>query len=671
MGNEMNFSTFMSDQPQAQAATPVHQNPELSLGTAADDNAVDHPVELSFSTIEGEVSTQPEPNTVILEAPTSAIRRPRQPQQHRRKVDPSQMDFLKKEQPVMKDGTDRVNHAYAAVEKAIERKTDEYAKTMAYLEERDAVNRMAVAEGIEAVEGEEVYMKPSDDDMIEDDIALDSDNAFDAALERELAEAEKNAQVASYPRNEESPSIIKAYDAPDVSFTRDIAPEVVEPQQQAPVRVEEPTIEVASKTDSEEKPSIAPEKPLTSIDDIFQTKTVSVQQDPIDMNTPLSSDVSGTSFDIDAPDIDDLDLDDEESDKDAEEERKLEDKQYDRLKSEILEKVVGTARKFDVGAMKVSKKAVSFQNALTKIKKNSNDIGKATATWALMSIKRPYVCSALTGPELTTIYDIDNTNSNFIANVQQLKILYAHDENPYKPKSFEAWAKTIPYSDLDEVFMAEYVATFGRGNYIPYACESKNCHYMELKDQKDIMEKMVRFKNDDIKKKFEEARSLPITPEMSNMYETVVVPINDTIAIGFRNPSIYTVMYEVGSLNREFLEKYMQAVNTIMYIDTIYLIDETGELYPIEYKIYPNEVSKTFKSKIATYAKILAPLKDEYSVIIAYINSMRSKESGIEYLIPEDKCSQCGAVIKEQITSAKQLVFTRPHLVNIATISQE
>lgn len=652
MGNEMNFSTFMSDQPQA--ATPVHQNPEISLGTAVDDNAV----ELSFSTIEGEVPSVPaqqEPNTVILEAPASTIRRPRQPQQQRRKIDPSQMDFLKKEQPVMKDGTDRVNHAYAAVETAIERKMDEYTKTMAYLEERDAVNRMAVAEGIEAVEGEELYMNPSDDDTIEDDVALDSDGAFDANLERELAEAETNANIAA-----------------DVSFTRDIAPVIIREPIQTLAIAEEPSVEVvASKTDSEEKPSIAPEKPLTSIDDIFQTKTVSVQQDPIDMNTPLSSDVSGTSFDIDAPDIDDLDLDDEGSNKDAEEERKLEDKQYDRLKSEILEKVVGTARKFDVGAMKVSKKAVSFQSALTKIKKNSNDVGKATATWSLMSIKRPYICSALTGPELTTIYDIDNTNSNFIANVQQLKILYAHDENPYKPKSFEAWAKTIPYSDLDEVFMAEYVATFGRGNYIPYACEAKTCHYMELKDQKDIMEKMVRFKNDDIKKRFEEARSLPITPEMSNMYETVVVPINDTIAIGFRNPSIYTVMYEVGSLNREFLEKYMQAVNTIMYIDTIYLIDDSGELYPIEYKIYPNEVTKTFKSKIATYAKILAPLKDEYNVIIAYINSMRSKESGIEYLIPEDKCSQCGAVIKEQITSAKQLVFTRPHLVNIATISQE
>lgn len=667
MGNEMNFSTFMDDQPQA--ASPAHQNQELSFSTEVPN---DNPVELSFSTVEGKVPTQPEPNTVILEAPTSPIRRPRQPQQQRRKIDPSQMDFLKKEQPVMKDGTDRVNHAYAAVEKAIERKKDEYVKTMEYLEERDAVNRMAVAEGIEDVDGEEIYMKPTDDDKFEDDTASDSDDTFDADLERELAEAETNADIASGISGEElSKSITMAYDD-TTSFIRDTAPEVVEEPQQAPVRVEEPTIEVESKVDSEEKPSITPEKPLTSIDDIFQTKTVSVQQDPIDMNTPLSSDVSGTSFDIDAPDIDDLDLDDDASDKDAEEERKLEDKQYDRLKSEILEKVVGTARKFDVGAMKVSKKAVSFQSALTKIKKNSADIGKVTATWALMSIKRPYVCSALTGPELTTLYDIDNTNSNFIANVQQLKILYAHDENPYKPKSFEAWAKTIPYSDLDEVFMAEYVATFGRGNYIPYACEAKDCHYMELKDQKDIMGKMVKFKNDDIKKKFEEARSLPITAEMSNMYETVVVPINDTIAIGFRNPSIYTVMYEVGSLNREFLEKYMQAVNTIMYIDTIYLIgDDVGDLYPIEYKLYPNDVSKSFKSKIATYAKILAPLKDEYSVIIAYINSMRSKDSGIEYLIPEDKCSQCGAVIKEQVTSAKQLVFTRPHLVNIATISQE
>lgn len=652
--NEIEFSTFMNENKTPQQN--VNPNEEIALGTVQND------VELSFSSVGGEPVAKEQPRKVIMESSTNPqLRAARNPQQRRRVIDPSQMGLpAMKEQAQPASANPSIDRAYSLVEKAVERKTEEFKKTMEYLEERDAVNRMAVAEGIEEVEGEVLYMAPKENDKT-DIIAHDD-------IEMELEEAERNAEIAaSY---DERP----IYEQPVVEEEEEFVP-TLKDDEQIDSDVEKQTeLEAPKKVEVTEHVQEEESEPEKSVDNIFQKKTVVLQQkqEPIDMNSPLNANVSGTDFYIDDVDLEDLDLDGDPKEKENEEEKKLVDKQYDQLKSEILEKVVGTARKIDVSAMKISKKPVTFQNALTKIKKNA-DVSKVTGTWALMSIQRPYVCSALTGPELTTLYDIDNTNSPFIANIQQLKILYSHDENPYKPKTYEGWAKTIPYSDIDEIFMAEYVATFGRGNYMPYVCEEKNCHNMELKDQKDIMGKMVRFKTDKIKQKFEKIRSMSLTKEMSDSYETVIVPINDMIAIGFRDPSIYTVMNEVSSVNQEFIEKYMQAVNTVMYIDTIYLIGEGGieDLQPIEYKIYPNDISKTFRSKVASYARILAAMNDEYSIIVAYINSMRSKESGIEYIIPEDKCSKCGAVINEQITSAKQLVFTRPHLVNIATISQE
>lgn len=585
------------------------------------------------------------------------------------KVDPAELSkmFRKKQET----GTDEEgiksladpNRAYEIVEKAVDRKKAEFAAAMDLLEAKDQENRMAIAEGIidpHEIAGEEVYMKDTDT-MNDADAELSDDDAFDRELERGLIEAERTAEVAAGTGKK-----VRILGNDQTAKVEPVVVEEDDPVDNAPVLSEEVD-------EVEVEPTVVVEEPRKeTVDrdpmDLFKNSGKSLTVTKHEDSAILDSikEVKSTDFQIDEKDIDDLDT----NTTDADAEQKLFDDNLAQLKTAIMDKVINTAKKYDISSFRISKKPTNYQNALTKIKAQPS-LAKATATWALMANERPYVCSALTGPELTMLYQIDNNNSQFVVNIQQLQVLYQHDENPYKPGTLEGWAKTLAYADIDEIFMAEYVATFGNGNYMPYTCEEKTCMNMELIDQDDPM-KLVEFKDDKTKEKFERIRSTPLNKDMSTAYESVIVPINDEIAIGFRIPSIYTVMYEIQSISKEFLEKYFHAVNTIMYIDTIYLIDpESNDLVPITYKEYPNDVSKTFRSKVVTYARLMAPLKNEYNMIVAYINNMNGIESGLKYVVPEAKCSKCGKVIEKVESTAKSLVFIRPRLVDIATISNE
>ena len=85
--------------------------------------------------------------------------------------------------------------------------------------------------------------------------------------------------------------------------------------------------------------------------------------------------------------------------------------------------------------------------------------------------------------------------------------------------------------------------------------------------------------------------------------------------------------------------------------------------------------AKTFKSKIATYAKILKEFDDtDFSVMIALITSMVSKtaeEKGLTYKIPATTCPKCGAEIPERNINPRGLVFMRQRLVELATTPTE
>lgn len=639
---------------------------ELSLSAVLNDSQPveaplqqEMPEEIGISMVQKEA----EPQTINL----IGSRRPpaHQPSSSRMRIDPT--IFAPAEDK--KEGTNpqmrREDIAYADLDHAIARKQEEYALAMKDFIDKDQTNRIAIAEDLDEVESEIQYnLAPKKSTVSETEA---SDENFDEDLERDLEEMERTAHIYANTETQK----VRIHQAETIE-----AEEVVE---EKPVIAAEPVVEEKHEEafEKEVKETLKTDgfnedETTTGFNDTIFGQLKIHQPVP---TIPSASDIKAediTNTDIDPDDFADIDLDDEDEDKanERKEAEELQEKGLKNLQSEILNKVINAANKFDVSSFKVSKKPASLQEALNKTAAKV----KETAMWPLMNVGRPYMASALTGPEIVMLSAVDDGDrSIYAANMQQLKILYAHDENPYKPTTLEAWAKTIPYADIDNIFMAEYLATFSRANFMPYACGNAKCHNMELKDQQDIVDKMVKFKNDKSKKKFDTLVAKPFSPEESGAYETVIVPINYEYSIGFKMPSIYNMLVELRSVNPEFLEKYASIVTVITYIDTIYMNDHsTGEFKPIEYKIYANDVAKTFKSKIATYAKILNRLTNEYDVIMVYINSLDSQADDIEkFVIPEDKCSKCGTVIEEVITTPKDLVFTHQRLVDIATISTE
>ena len=109
----------------------------------------------------------------------------------------------------------------------------------------------------------------------------------------------------------------------------------------------------------------------------------------------------------------------------------------------------------------------------------------------------------------------------------------------------------------------------------------------------------------------------------------------------------------------------------MQYIDYLYYIDEeSGQLSRIAWKRYPGDYGKTFKSKIATYAKILKEFDEaDFTFILAM--ETKNTESTVRYYIPETKCSKCGTTIEKEEVSPRQLVFTRQRLVALATTPVE
>ena len=343
------------------------------------------------------------------------------------------------------------------------------------------------------------------------------------------------------------------------------------------------------------------------------------------------------------------------------------------LRSEILKKVINTSNRLNTSSFAVSSKVVSIKDAL----KRSSKKEERTGSYPMMYAGRPFKATTLKGPEIALLADTDDSGSeNSVGlTMEQCRIMYEHDANPYKPKTVEAWAKTIPFGDVESIFAALYIASLKGANYVPMMCPKQACQYSFLSDDIKI-EQMIKFKNDDIKKRFEEVSNTALTPDNTGSYESVICPINDEFAVGLKVPSIYTILYEYASLNAAFVRKYISIVSIMQYIDYIYFINpETNQYQPVGWKIYPGDNAKSFRSKIATYARIIKEFDEtEFSILTALINSMINKNrdtKDIEYEIPAGKCSKCGADIEARPIFPREMVFMRQRLVALATIRTE
>ena len=282
--------------------------------------------------------------------------------------------------------------------------------------------------------------------------------------------------------------------------------------------------------------------------------------------------------------------------------------------------------------------------------------------------------------ELRVLMQEADVASDFI---RMYRIIYDHIVSP-KPNSFEAWCKTTYTNDLDDYFFCFFIANYKDSNYMPYDCpnafdKDKNPNGCKpvtfLSDNLPIMN-MVKFGSDKDKEEFKKIyRSEIFDNNTAGLYPAERIPFSEQVAVDFTENTLYSYIEAQSVRNNEaFLTKYSGTIALTPNISNIYIIDvQNAQLLPVEYKIYENSNSNTYKSKIQKYDSVLKTLTpDEFSTLISYVNTFNAEQKNsidMKYIRPAATCPNCGAEIPEQETSAQSLVFYRYQLGQLVNIS--
>lgn len=336
-------------------------------------------------------------------------------------------------------------------------------------------------------------------------------------------------------------------------------------------------------------------------------------------------------------------------------------KELQRLATEKLRPI---SKSLDIKSFSRAKKPT----ANLKILKNNQAKVKA-AKWVLPEQEAIVMMKEFLGSELEELRNNSQRSDNLEMLNKRYRMIYDHIVSE-KPESYDTWLKTTPFADVDHYFFAAYIASFKGTNFLPMTCSNNKCQKIHLTDDIPILD-MVKFKDDAARNKF--LALYKSTKEKANeLYLTEIVPLSDTIAIGFKEASIYS-LFEIASLDVRFREKFSSILDYFPYIDAVYIIDrDSQQLIPIGHKLYPDNAAKTTKSKIVMINKALETLSiDQFGPIKAYVSALISKRSdiGFNYIIPEFTCSACGTKIEEQIVSGEELVFTRYQLGALTSTS--
>lgn len=324
------------------------------------------------------------------------------------------------------------------------------------------------------------------------------------------------------------------------------------------------------------------------------------------------------------------------------------------LQEIATEKLKPISKSLNISSFTIAKKATSNLSQLESQKVKA-------AKWVLPHQDSIVEMKEYLGSELESLREYSEDASNVSMLSRKYRSVYDHIVSA-KPASYEAWLKATPYADIDHYFFAIYIACFKGSNYLPMDCKNPKCKETFLTEDVEILN-MVKFKDDESKKKFIKLYQSNQQYTGKGLYVSEVVPLSRKIAVGFKEASIYNVL-EITSLDTEFRTKYASIIDFIPYIDNLYLIDEANaNLIPIGYKIYPENINKTIKSKIVTFAKVLKSLSvDEFGPIKSYVRTIVQRNDGIDYIYPAVSCPKCGKETTEVVTTAEELVFTRYQL---------
>lgn len=342
---------------------------------------------------------------------------------------------------------------------------------------------------------------------------------------------------------------------------------------------------------------------------------------------------------------------------DEEEEAKKEKENAEEFKKEI--KQLEIFDKVSLKDFKLSSQAINYNNTIS-----TKEMTKV-ADWVLYDENRIISMKEFKGYELNKLLTNDNSRSLLNRYRDMFTSIYEH-VNSAKPATMEEWLKELKWNSLDHLYFAIYKASFSGANHIPYQCPYCNKQYI----QRDIpMEKMYRFKNDDVRKKVED---MLVAGNQKATNKISLIQISDNYAVGVRVPSIYNITIEPTVLTEEFRNKYANTIELISYIDNIYYIDKSNqELRPIELKTYPDSKEKTFKERIFKYGKIINQLtSDQFSRFQSYLQKITDDHSDdIEYILPGTECPHCHKKSEDQPIDAQNLLFIRHQLTSLANTS--
>ena len=383
------------------------------------------------------------------------------------------------------------------------------------------------------------------------------------------------------------------------------------------------------------------------------------KEENIDNNTLPSQE----ELDIDDEDLDDIDLDEDDDEFDDEDDE-LSEQEIADLREAIKDKL-----KLDIpvntsGEAKISaNKTISLNDVLSMQTSNANVID-----YPLMSAGRCVSMREFSGTEIESLNQGASGRNRFNTLKTIYHTLYDHIVDNNKPE-FDKWLKVTSFMDIEHLYMAAYKASFNGANYIPFNCTNDKCNHVFLSDNIEI-EDMIKFKDDAAKKKFYDIleNSDTISKEDACLYKTKIVPVSPTIAIGFREPSIYNTIFENSVLDQNFINKYTRLLTMMVYIDNIYVI-QNGEYVPVRCRVDRHSLAKTAKIRIVTYSKIIRTLpSDSYNNILAEIAKINDLGDEVKYQLPEITCPKCGQTIEATEQTPTQLLFSR-HQLNL--LSQE
>jgi hypothetical protein len=355
--------------------------------------------------------------------------------------------------------------------------------------------------------------------------------------------------------------------------------------------------------------------------------------------------------------IDDEDIEDLEDDTINTEDQ---EKEFNDLKNSITQKLKSVEENMDLTGFTVSKESISINSVL-----NDDEGDQYIVDWPLMSSGKLVSMRSYSGTEIESM-NSDNSRNRIDSLKTTYKQIYDHIANSDKPENFELWLKSTSFLDISHYNMAAYKASFNGANYVPFACTNNKCNHVFLSD--DIkMESMIKFKDAAAKEKFNKIMNTGSFGN-SKLYETRIIPISNKYAIGFREPSIYNVLFENAVLDQKFVDKYRKVLSMMVYIDCIYKINYVTKKYdPISLKGYPDNIAKTIKEKVSKYTKIINKLpSDNYQRILAIIQTINELGDEITYQLPEVTCPKCSQVIAAEEREASRLLFSRHQLALIA-----